>query len=116
MTKSHTIFHRNTSSSDAQQNYSWGEIPVLQKHQGEKEVNSMICDRLPISSMFSGEMQEKGAGKWGTLTTEFLMNEMTSHFLRGISGNTYFDTFHHFFAVDASENVRLVPYTLQIRK
>lgn len=49
-----------------------------------REVNSVIYDGLPTHSMFSEEMSEKGAKKWDAPTNEFLINEMTSHCLRGI--------------------------------
>lgn len=59
----------------------------------------------------------KGFGKWDAPKNEFLINEMTSHFLKGIRVAVHIlINFHHFVVVAASKNMRFVLDTLQIRK
>lgn len=83
----------------------------------EREVNFMVHGGLPTHSLFSGEMQVKGFGKWDAPKNEFLINEMTSHFLKGIRVAVHIlINFHHFVVVAASKNMRFVLDTLQIRK
>lgn len=84
---------------------------------GEREVNFMVHGGLPTHSLFSGEMQVKGFGKWDAPKNEFLINEMTSHFLKGIRVAVHIlINFHYFVVVAASKNMRFVLDTLQIRK
>lgn len=89
-------------------------IGTAEAPMGEREVKSMMHDSLPMCSIFSGEIQEKGFGKWDAPTSAIL-NEMTSHFLRRIRVATpIVINFHHFVVVAASRNMRLVLDTLWI--